>query len=587
RGERKQPLKAIHGEMMMSSSTSTQSPSSPSPISISSKHHQPSVVIENRLASCLNNNNNKTASNTPLHHLSHFHHLSNAADLSRRRHSDDVGTFPCRPRRSISTNVNNNHNNNISHRHHYQNHNYSAQEQITTQSVPTDLNYTQEEDDDDEFDETNDELNLAVVVVADDLQSLRAYSEPTGGNMGTSSGGQGEQDSGSLNVAFIDEQDGFGEQMMMKDNQEDKMDEDLLTSEHIQTISVFKDQSDVMDVQMSMSTLTTPPDDETLTKTLCVSTDQHVIEMKRMSDGGNLPDKSIAVEDNDNNNKENKFNDLDEILKRSENRCVRLSDSDDEEHIQLCSIHRKTSTTPASDSKSATPKPPILSSSSYSSLSSTISLVRSATTTTSRKERSSSASLPTDHQQLQHHYLSLRQPLQEHSPYNNNNHSNFLSLPLTTPTITNKLSSLGINGRESLLQLQGELTGRVFRQVLAFEKRTDNEKQQSKLKSFGALSSSSFVHRHPTTAPTVQITPTSSLFNVLSTPPPTTSELLMERALIQQHKNSSSTTIKIKRQTTGETSSTIKRLQSTPLKRWKNLKQLRGAGSHWQTTPKH
>ncbi|CAF0929335.1 unnamed protein product [Didymodactylos carnosus] len=578
RGERKMPLKAIHGEMIMSSSTSTQSPLSPSPISC--KHHQP-FIVENRLGSSVNGKNNNINTNTPIHH---FHHSSNAGDLSRRRHSDDVITFPSRSRRSVSTNVNNNHtNSNHSQYYHHQNHSYFAQEQTVTQSAPTDLNYTQEEID--EFDETNDELNLAVVVVADDLQSLRAYSEPIVGNLG---GFQSEQDSGSLNVAFIDEQEALSEQIMTKDNQEDEMVKDPTTNEHIHSIDVVRDTSDTMSLQMTIATLT---DNETLTKTLC-TTDQHLIEMECTDDGDEVLDKSVLIPLEENNiyNKENNFNDLEEILKCSENRRVSLSNSDSEEQIQLYSAHQKSSTTPACDLKPITPKLPILSSSSYSRLSSAVSLIRSATmTTSSRKKRSSSASLPTGHN---HHsiYFSLRQPLQEHSSPNNNNYSNFLSLPSTTTIMTNKLSNLdneenllGINGRESLLHLRDELAGRVFRQVLAFEKRTNNEKQQTKTIPIDiSFSSPSFVH-HSTTGTTVQVTPMPSLFNVLSTPLSTTPELLLERALIQQHKNHSSST-RIKRQATSELTSTVKRLQNTPLKRWKNVRQSHG---NWRTTSKH
>ena len=149
------------------------------------------------------------------------------------------------------------------------------QQARNTQSMPTNLNLTQEsfdddeddEDDEDEEEEVANELNLAVVVGNEDIQSLRGFST----------------EQGSLDVAFIDETD--------VDRQKDPV----------------EDPSNSMDIQMS-----TTDDNETLSQTLVGHGEQQSIEM---------------------HDADAKINELDEILKRNENRGIRLTDSDVREKL--------------------------------------------------------------------------------------------------------------------------------------------------------------------------------------------------------------------------------------------------------------
>jgi hypothetical protein len=192
-----------------------------------------------------------------------------------RRHSDDVvstslSTTAYRPRRSISSSggqqqtrhvvcMLNNYSHSLP----------SDQQQNTsdddehdhqtrdTQSMPSNINLSQESYDDEE--DISNELNLAVVVGNEDIQSLRAFST---------------QENGSLNVAFIDETD---------------LERQKLLSE---------DQSNAMDIANN--------ENDTLSRTIIANGEQQSIEMQDIC----------------------QTNDLDEILKRNENRCIRLTDSD-------------------------------------------------------------------------------------------------------------------------------------------------------------------------------------------------------------------------------------------------------------------
>jgi hypothetical protein len=184
-----------------------------------------------------------------------------------RRHSDDVvstslSTTAYRPRRSISSSggqqqtrhvvcMLNNYSHSLP-----SNQDDDEQDHQTrnTQSMPNNLNLSQESfDDDDEEEEVSNELNLAVVVGNEDTQSLRAFPN--------------DQPHGSLNVAFIDEND----------------------------LERQKNLVENMDIP-----------NETLSQTIVANGEQQSIEMQDIC----------------------QTNELDEILKRNENRSIRLTDSD-------------------------------------------------------------------------------------------------------------------------------------------------------------------------------------------------------------------------------------------------------------------
>ena len=202
-----------------------------------------------------------------------------------RRHSDDVvstslSTTAYRPRRSISSSggqqqtrhvvcMLNNHSHSLPSNQQQNGSDDDEQEQPTcnAQSMPSNLNLSQESFDDEEDEDIGNELNLAVVVGNEDLQSLRAFPIE-----------QSNAEQGSLDVAFIDETD-FERQRPIAD-----------------------EPSNAMDVQMSIY-----QENDTLSQTVVANADQQSIEMQDI---------------------DTKTNELDEILKRNENRCVRLTDSD-------------------------------------------------------------------------------------------------------------------------------------------------------------------------------------------------------------------------------------------------------------------
>jgi hypothetical protein len=196
-----------------------------------------------------------------------------------RRHSDDVvstslSTTIYRPRRSISSSGGqqqtrhvvcalNNYSHSLPSNQQQNISDDDEQEQQThnTQSMPSNLNFTQESYDDE--DDMANELNLAVVVGNEDIHSLRGYTT---------------QENGSLNVAFIDETDLERHKILSEDEQINAMDIPIMTTEN-----------------------------ETLTQTLIVNPEQQSIEMQDI---------------------DCQTNDLDDILRRNENRCIRLTDSD-------------------------------------------------------------------------------------------------------------------------------------------------------------------------------------------------------------------------------------------------------------------
>ncbi|CAF3675958.1 unnamed protein product [Rotaria socialis] len=143
-------------------------------------------------------------------------------------------------------------------------------------------------------------------------------------------------------------------------------------------------------------------DNETLSQTIVAPGEQQSIEMQDVC----------------------QTNDLDEILRRNENRCIQLTDSDDKEHVNFSlSMNRTTPPTIKTDElKSTTPKMPV--------------------------RLSSSSSI-----------------------------SNLISTSSLTSTCKERSLSCSFGGRESILQFKGELAGRVIRQVRAFEQRSSKNIQ--------------------------------------------------------------------------------------------------------------
>jgi len=198
-----------------------------------------------------------------------------------RCHSDDITnasftTTTFRPRRSISSSAGQQQTRHVVCMLNNYSHSLpSNQQQITSDddehNQPNhNLTAEQGEDsfDDDDDDDIANELNLAVVVVGnEDAQSLKGFTTE-----------QTNNENGSLNVAFIDETDLERQKLLSEDEQ--------------------RDQSNAMDIANN--------ENDTLSRTIIANCEQQSIEMQDIC----------------------QTNDLDEILKRNENRCIRLTDSD-------------------------------------------------------------------------------------------------------------------------------------------------------------------------------------------------------------------------------------------------------------------
>lgn len=202
-----------------------------------------------------------------------------------RRHSDDVTsasftTTTFRPRRSISSSAGQQQTRHVVCMLNNYSHSLPSSNQQQTPSDDDDQtkdpnhNLTQEQDDDsfsdeEEEEEIADELNLAVVVGNEDAHSLKGFSTE-----------QTNNENGALDVAFIDETD-------------------LSSNKYEQGTS----QAEVTD-------------NETLSQTILVK--RNSIEIKNQELNAPVLVEKIL----------NKDEDLDEILRRNENRSVRLTDSD-------------------------------------------------------------------------------------------------------------------------------------------------------------------------------------------------------------------------------------------------------------------
>ncbi|CAF1214973.1 unnamed protein product [Rotaria sordida] len=465
KAERK-PLVAIHAPMLLSSAvgSSSLSQSPPSPI-------KP-----------INGSNSSSSSSQQIGGSSSIMHSSFGVP---RRHSDDVvstslSTTAYRPRRSISSSGGQQQTRHIVCMLNNYSHSLSSNQQQNTsddddddnnndeqtqniQSIPSNLNLTQESFDDE--DDISNELNLAVVVGNEDVQSLRAYSTE-----------QTNQDNGSLNVAFIDE-----------------------TDIERQKIHEQRDQSNAMDIPNN--------ENDTLSQTIIANCEQQSIEMQDIC----------------------QTNDLDDILRRNENRCIRLTDSDDEEHVNFSlSMNRITPPRIKQDElKSTTPKMPVRLSSSISNLISTSSL------TSICKERSLSCSLSQTTNELFH-----------------------------SKNLGENDENIGVlnGGRESILQLKGELAGRVLRQVRAFEQRSSENIQNRSIvpSCTSVLSLQQKLHDNKNILTMKSLSTLSSL-TIMNTP----EQNLIEQALKNSNKIISSSN------GTGEVTRSVKRLQNTPIRRWK------------------
>ncbi|CAF0873803.1 unnamed protein product [Rotaria sordida] len=465
KAERK-PLVAIHAPMLLSSAvgSSSLSQSPPSPI-------KP-----------INGSNSSSSSSQQIGGSSSIMHSSFGVP---RRHSDDVvstslSTTVYRPRRSISSSGGQQQTRHIVCMLNNYSHSLSSNQQQNTsddddddnnndeqtqniQSIPSNLNLTQESFDDE--DDISNELNLAVVVGNEDVQSLRAYSTE-----------QTNQDNGSLNVAFIDE-----------------------TDIERQKIHEQRDQSNAMDIPNN--------ENDTLSQTIIANCEQQSIEMQDIC----------------------QTNDLDDILRRNENRCIRLTDSDDEEHVNFSlSMNRITPPRIKQDElKSTTPKMPVRLSSSISNLISTSSL------TSICKERSLSCSLSQTTNELFH-----------------------------SKNLGENDENIGVlnGGRESILQLKGELAGRVLRQVRAFEQRSsENIQNRSIVPSCTSVLSLQQKLNDNKNILTMKSLSTLSSLTMMNTP----EQNLIEQALKNSNKIISSSN------GTGEVTRSVKRLQNTPIRRWK------------------
>lgn len=199
-----------------------------------------------------------------------------------RRHSDDVTsasftTTTFRPRRSISSSAGQQQTRHVVCMLNNYSHSLPSSDQQATanddddddRSKDPNANLTQEQDDDsfsDADEEIADELNLAVVVGNEDAHSFKGFPAE-----------QTNNENAALDVAFIDETD-------------------LCSNKHEQGTAQPSNQ-----------------DNETLTQTLLVDQNPTATE-------SNVP---VLIEKT-----LNKEEDLDEILRRNENRGVRLTDSD-------------------------------------------------------------------------------------------------------------------------------------------------------------------------------------------------------------------------------------------------------------------
>jgi hypothetical protein len=216
-----------------------------------------------------------------------------------RRHSDDVTstsfntTTTFRPRRSISSSAGQQQTRHVVCMLNNYSHSLPSSSSSNQQQTPSDddeqakdpnHNLTQEQGDDsfndEDEEEMADELNLAVVVGNEDAHSLKGFTTE-----------QTNHENGSLNVAFIDETD---------------LERNLSTNKPDQGTS-----------QLDIQTLDN--ENDTLSKTIVAERNSIEIKDDKKEE---LNEPVLVVKTL------NKDEDLDEILRRNENRGIRLTDSD-------------------------------------------------------------------------------------------------------------------------------------------------------------------------------------------------------------------------------------------------------------------
>jgi len=215
-----------------------------------------------------------------------------------RRHSDDVTstsfntTTTFRPRRSISSSAGQQQTRHVVCMLNNYSHSLPSSSSSNQQQTPSDddeqakdpnHNLTQEQGDDsfnDDEEEMADELNLAVVVGNEDAHSLKGFTTE-----------QTNHENGSLDVAFIDETD---------------LERNLSTNKPDQGTS-----------QLDIQTLNN--ENDTLSKTIVAERNSIEIKDDKKEE---LNEPVLVVKTL------NKDEDLDEILRRNENRGIRLTDSD-------------------------------------------------------------------------------------------------------------------------------------------------------------------------------------------------------------------------------------------------------------------
>lgn len=126
-------------------------------------------------------------------------------------------------------------------------------------------------------------------------------------------------------------------------------------------------------------------------------------------------------------------------------------------------------------------------------------------------------------------------------------------------------------GRESILQLKDELAGRVLRQVRAFEQRSMETIQNRSM----ILCTST---KETVDEKQIKATSTLSSLSTVNTP----EEKLFEQALIRRSKGNPSSAMG---GGTGEVTRSVKRLQNTPVRRWRE--RAREYERRHQLTPPH
>ncbi|CAM4740902.1 unnamed protein product [Rotaria magnacalcarata] len=487
--ERK-PLIAIHAPMLTTSTIDSNSftESSPSPIK----------AVDNSLQ----------ISSQQLAGTSLLMHSSFGV---ARRHSDDVtstsftATTTFRPRRSISSSAGQQQTRHVVCMLSNYSHSLPSQQPGTNDDIDYDQqskdpnhNLTQEDsfnDDDNELDDDEDmanELNLAVVVGNEDMQSLKEYTNEPMPN-----------DHGSLDVAYIDETD-----------LERNCSHTKPTCENDQTNATDAPQLDMKNDEIEVTSQTLINEDNQEQKDAIEITNQEARQVI-------IP---VLVE-----KPLNKENDLDEILRRNENRCIRLTDSDDEDCENFPIKKTPVQNFNNNDINLTTPKIPVRLSSSITNLiASSIDGVPASVT----KERTNSCS--------------ISQPSNDLFPASNNK-SVLLNLEENDETV-----SLLNHGRDSFIVLKDKLCGRVQNQVRAFERHSsDNVHNRSHTQSVTRRLSSQEIN---------EVNKSPFTIGLMHTP----EQRIIEEALIRGNKIISSGT------RTGEVARSVKRLQKkTPIQRWK------------------